>query len=110
MLFARALGVSWTMPAGYPVGIVTMLGGALLGFGAYVNRACVFGAIARLGSGEWAYVATPVGFYVGCLTVSLFPVAARAIQARSRAASRPGDSAARASPRAQCSAALPVDC
>ena len=27
------------------------------------------GAIARLGSGEWAYVVTPVGFYVGCLTV-----------------------------------------
>ena len=35
---------------------------------AFVNRACVFGAIARLGSGEWAYVVTPVGFYVGCLS------------------------------------------
>ena len=82
LLFARALGVSWTMPAGYPVGIATILGGALLGFGAYVNRACVFGAIARLGSGEWAYAATPVGFYVGCLTVSLFPVAAPAYATR----------------------------
>jgi toxin CptA len=74
LLFARALGVSWTMPAGYPVGAATILGGALLGFGAYVNRACVFGAIARLGSGEWAYFVTPLGFYVGCLTVSrIFP-------------------------------------
>jgi len=39
-----------------------------LGLGAYVNKACVFGAIARLGSGEWAYLATPVGFYAGCVT------------------------------------------
>jgi len=29
----------------------------------------VFGAIARFGSGEWAYIVTPVGFYVGCLSV-----------------------------------------
>ena len=57
------------MPAGYAITYVTVLGGALLGFGAYVNRACVFGAIARLGSGEWAYVVTPIGFYVGCVTV-----------------------------------------
>jgi toxin CptA len=47
----------------------TIAGGALLGLGAYVNQACVFGAIARLGSGDWAYVATPVGFYVGCASV-----------------------------------------
>jgi TRAP-type C4-dicarboxylate transport system permease small subunit len=56
-------------PAGYAVGAFTVLGGALLGLGAFVNRACVFGAIARLGSGEWAYLATPVGFYLGCLSV-----------------------------------------
>ena len=57
---------------------VTVLGGALLGFGAYVNKACVFGAIARLGSGEWAYVVTPIGFYVGCATVgSVFSLPAQ---------------------------------
>ena len=28
-------------------------------------------AIARLGSGEWAYIATPLGFYAGCLSVGL---------------------------------------
>ena len=39
------------------------------GLGAFVNRACVFGAIARFGSGEWAYIVTPVGFYLGCLAV-----------------------------------------
>ncbi len=49
----------------------TLCGAALLGLGAFVNRACVFGAIARIGSGDWAYLATPVGFYVGCLSVPL---------------------------------------
>ncbi|HVP88916.1 MAG TPA: YeeE/YedE thiosulfate transporter family protein [Casimicrobiaceae bacterium] len=69
LLIAQSLHWLGTMPGGYAVGWVTVLGGALLGLGAYVNRACVFGAIARLGSGEWAYVMTPVGFYVGCLSV-----------------------------------------
>jgi Sulphur transport len=57
------------MPAGYAAGAWTLAGGVLLGLGAWVNRACVFGAIARLGSGEWAYLLTPLGFYVGCLSV-----------------------------------------
>jgi toxin CptA len=82
LLLARALGIPRTMPGGYPVGIATVTGGALLGFGAYVNRACVFGAIARLGSGEWAYIATPLGFYVGCLSVSQLPFAPAAEGAR----------------------------
>lgn len=58
------------MPAGYPLGYLTVLGGILLGLGAHINRACVFGAIARFGSGEWAYVATPIGIYVGSLIVA----------------------------------------
>jgi toxin CptA len=57
------------MPAGYPVSFWTVLGGALLGLGAFLNRACVFGAIARFGSGEWAYIVTPLGIYVGALSV-----------------------------------------
>ena len=62
-----------SMPAGYAVGAWTVVGGVLLGLGAWVNGACVFGAVARLGSGQWAYAATPLGFYVGCLSVpSLF--------------------------------------
>ena len=66
------------MPAGYAVTFVTVLGGALLGLGAYVNKACVFGAIARLGSGEWAYLVTPLGFYVGCVTSAhVFPFPAQ---------------------------------
>jgi len=69
LLIANAMGLLGTMPTGYAVGVATIAGGALLGVGAYVNRACVFGAIARLGSGEWAYVATPLGFYAGCASL-----------------------------------------
>ncbi len=58
------------MPSGYPLSYLTVLGGVLLGLGAYINRACVFGAIARFGSGEWAYIATPLGIYVGSLIVA----------------------------------------
>jgi hypothetical protein len=54
-------------PANYAVTLWTLLGGLLLGLGAWVNRACVFGAVARIGSGQWAYFATPVGFFLGCL-------------------------------------------
>jgi toxin CptA len=69
LVIAQALGVLPRMPAGYALGGFTLLGGALLGVGAFVNGACVFGAIARLGSGEWAFAVTPLGFYAGCLTV-----------------------------------------
>jgi toxin CptA len=71
LLVAQALQVLPKMPAGYAVGAWTVIGGALLGFGAFVNRACVFGAIARFGSGEWAYIVTPLGFYVGCVSVGV---------------------------------------
>jgi toxin CptA len=67
---AEAFHLLGRMPSGYPVSYLTALGGVLLGLGAYINRACVFGAIARFGSGEWAYIATPLGIYVGCLIVA----------------------------------------
>jgi toxin CptA len=67
LLIARALHVLPAVPAGHAVGVSTVVGGALLGLGAYVNRACVFGAVARFGSGEWAYLTTPLGFYLGCV-------------------------------------------
>jgi toxin CptA len=69
LLIAQALGMLGTMPAGYAIGVTTVVGGILLGVGAFVNGACVFGAIARLGSGEWAYLATPIGFYAGCVSL-----------------------------------------
>ena len=78
LLIAQSLHLLGTTPGGYVVTYVTILGGGLLGLGAYVNKACVFGAIARLGSGEWAYLATPPGFYVGCVTAAqVFPFPAQ---------------------------------
>eukprot|EP01037_Dinobryon_pediforme_P005644 gene5644-5705_t len=67
LLLARAAGHLPVAPAAYPVGIGTVLGGALLGLGAFANGACVLGSIARLGSGKWAYCATPLGYFAGCL-------------------------------------------
>jgi toxin CptA len=73
LLVARWLGLPGAMPPGFPLTAWTVAGGLLLGLGAFVNGACVFGAIARLGSGEWAFLATPLGFYLGCLAFpSLF--------------------------------------
>ncbi|WP_298826672.1 YeeE/YedE thiosulfate transporter family protein [uncultured Piscinibacter sp.] len=69
LLAARAADLVPQLPPGYATSVWTVAGGALLGLGAWLNRACVFGAIARLGSGEWAYAATPLGFYLGCLAV-----------------------------------------
>jgi Sulphur transport len=69
LLVAQAFGVLPQMPPGYAVTWATVGGGVLLGLGAYINGACVFGAIARFGSGQWAYALTPLGFYAGCLSV-----------------------------------------
>jgi Sulphur transport len=69
LLLAQAAGALPALPPGHALGTFTVLGGALLGLGAFWNRACVFGAVARFGSGEWAYAATPLGFYAGCLSM-----------------------------------------
>jgi toxin CptA len=84
LLIAQWLHWLPAMPSGYPVDALTVLGGVLLGLGAFVNGACVVGTIARLGSGQWAYLATLPGFYAGCLGLlalwpqSLHPVLAGA--------------------------------
>ena len=70
LALAQLAHLAGSMPGGYQISAWTVVGGALLGLGAWVNGACVFGAVARLGSGEWAYAATPLGFYVGCLSVA----------------------------------------
>lgn len=68
LLLARQLHWVAQAPPGYALNGWTVAGAALLGLGAQLNRACVFGAIARLGNGEWAYAATPLGYYLGCLS------------------------------------------
>lgn len=70
--------------SGFALTGATLAGAVLLGLGAVCNRACVIGSIARLGSGEWAFAFTPLGFYAGCLATELttggfdpLPLAAR---------------------------------
>jgi toxin CptA len=77
LLSLRLLGPPPELPAPYALTGWTLAGAALLGLGAFVNRACVFGAIARLGNGDWAYLATPLGFYLGCASVGRVFAAAR---------------------------------
>ena len=73
LALASVAGLSAAMPAAYPVTPWLFAGAALLGVGASINRACVFGAVARFGSGDWNYAATPIGYFAGCVTVqSLF--------------------------------------
>lgn len=69
LLVAQSFGALPRKPADYAVTVWTVAGGALLGIGAFVGRACVFGAIARFGNGEWSYALVPVGFFVGCASV-----------------------------------------
>jgi toxin CptA len=72
-LFVVHLWGGFTAPsAGFALTGASLAGGVMLGLGALLNRACVFGAIARFGSGEWAYLLTPVGFFLGCATVAPF--------------------------------------
>ncbi len=72
LVIAQAAGLSAVMPPGFAPDLWTVIGGLLLGIGAFVNGACAFGSIARLGRGEWAYLATPVGFFLGCLSFGPF--------------------------------------
>ena len=47
----------------------TVAGGMLLGLGAWVNGACVFGSVAAIGAGDWSYLAFPVGLAAGTATL-----------------------------------------
>jgi uncharacterized membrane protein YedE/YeeE len=69
----NAAGLLDTIPVNYAAGTGTIAGGVLFGIGAFVNKACIFGTVARLGSGELSYLATPLGFYLGSLATAYFP-------------------------------------
>jgi hypothetical protein len=76
LLAANEFHTLGKMPPGYALTGYTLLGAVLLGIGAYINRACVFGAIARIGCGEWSFLMTPVGFFLGCVAFrALFTMA-----------------------------------
>jgi len=64
----RMAGWSMLPAPQYAAGLSPIIGGALLGLGAYVNRGCAFGTIARLASGDLSYALMPVGFLIGART------------------------------------------
>ncbi|MFM9827713.1 MAG: YeeE/YedE thiosulfate transporter family protein [Sphingomonas sp.] len=70
MLLLHLAGLMAMPSRGIALSTRTMVGGVLLGVGAVINGACVFGAVARIGSGDWAYWLTPVGFVLGCYGVA----------------------------------------
>lgn len=70
LLLARAFGFLPDLPPGQAVTTSTIIGGVLLGAGAYINKSCVFGTIAKIGSRDWAYLATPLGFLGGVWAAS----------------------------------------
>src|SRR4051794_16245694 len=67
MVVAQLLGVLPMAPHAFALTGWTVVGGMTMGLGAYVAGSCVFGAIARIGNGEAAYVLVPAGFFLGCL-------------------------------------------
>ncbi|MBR0693071.1 YeeE/YedE thiosulfate transporter family protein [Bradyrhizobium lablabi] len=77
LVLLSATGMLASAPVDYAVGIGTILGGFLFGIGAFVNGACVFGTVARLGSGQLSYLAMPLGFYLGSLAGVHLPAPAQ---------------------------------
>lgn len=73
LVVARSAGWLRQPPHGYALGAATVSGAVMLGWGAHINRACVFGTIARLSGGDWAYAFTPLGFFLGCKAFAALP-------------------------------------
>lgn len=53
----------------YPITFLTIIGGVLLGMGAFINGACAVGTIARIGSGEWDFLVMLPGFLCGAAII-----------------------------------------
>ncbi len=64
-ILLRAFDLLPMVPTGLSLHWHAALGGALLGIGAFINGGCAFGVVARVGSGQWAWLATPPGFLAG---------------------------------------------
>ncbi len=68
LVFAAALttlGARLPLIQGWPVSGLAVAGGILLGLGAWLNNACIFGTVVRIGSRDFHYLLTPLGFFVG---------------------------------------------
>lgn len=81
-LWAFAIGLvlklaGWTLPpvVDLPVTAYTIFGGVLLGLGAWLNKACLFGTLTQLGRRNPNYLFTLMGLYAGFLAhAGLFAV------------------------------------
>jgi toxin CptA len=85
MVVAQLLGLLNMAPRAFEPTGWTVLGGMIMGLGAWIAGSCVFGAIARIGNGEPAYFLVPLGFFLGCLGalqlgMTRLPHAAPAVQ------------------------------
>ncbi len=79
LIALRALGLLPMVPMGFSLHWGAVTGGLLLGVGALVNGGCVFGTVARLGSGQWAWLGTPLGFLGGCFLAHYWGTTATAM-------------------------------
>src|SRR5947209_6387755 len=72
MVIAQLLGILPMAPRAFALTGWTIAGGMIMGLGAYIADACVFGAVARIGNGDAAYFLVPVGFFLGCAAAVRF--------------------------------------
>jgi toxin CptA len=56
LVLLEGAGLLIRAPQGYRAGVSTVVGGVLLGVRAFVNGACAFGTIGRIGAGHWAFI------------------------------------------------------
>lgn len=66
-------------PSDFAPGVLAAVGGAVFGVGSAINGACAFGTVARLGRGELAFLAMPLGFIAGAAAASQIADGPRAL-------------------------------
>jgi len=69
LVILNAAGLLPQAPQGYRASTATVVGGVLLGIGAFINGTCAVGTIAGIGARQWAYLATLAGFFLGSLAM-----------------------------------------
>lgn len=82
-------GFGMAAPAPPSLGLAVLAGGVLLGLGAWLNDACIFGTVARIGSRNFHYLLTPLGFYLGLLAFANAGLMARGAAGASGATPSP---------------------
>jgi Sulphur transport len=68
-LILMHIGISLPIVSNFQISLLTVLGAILLGFGATINGACAVGTIARIGNGEWDFLAFIPGFLFGVVLI-----------------------------------------